>query len=347
MDAWYSNIYQKIGVHDARVVVGGWGDRYVSFLIFDFSGLPLTATSAKLQIFAYPNTGGATRTTMVLKNITTQWQSRTVSLTNTPASSAIQSLVAPPQFGWYSIDVTSLYNGWRKGNLSSLNFGVRLDPNNISNNFNEFLSSAFSTASARPRLVVTYNGSSTDNIISLKWPLGQGGSKSVNNAFGTDWTPYSTKCPGIQKIHNGVDYAAIAGTSVYAAEDGFIREVSYDSTWRSNIVIQSLSPNGTPYTHVYWHVDLVPNGDAAQFYADPKKQPLFVPKGVRIATVANLGSKTHFHFGVRIGAYMPALSGLGGLPKTGGCVDSTDGITYPEFPSGFVNVQDTTKILFQ
>lgn len=55
MDTWYSNIYQKIAVHDERLEIGGWGDRYVALIRFDLSGLPKNGdirTTATLLISA-------------------------------------------------------------------------------------------------------------------------------------------------------------------------------------------------------------------------------------------------------------------------------------------------------
>lgn len=178
---------------------------------------------------------------MVLNKLTQQWQSRTVRLTNTPAATPIQSLTAPPASGWYFIDVTSLYNGWRSGNPSTLNYGLKLVPNSTNNKFDTFRSSAFYDKAFRPRLVVSYTPQPADNVIKLKWPLGAV-PRAVNYGFGQDWTAYSTKCPGVRKLHNGTDYTATAGKPVYAAEDGVIREVTNDPRWGHNIVLEHASP---------------------------------------------------------------------------------------------------------
>jgi murein DD-endopeptidase MepM/ murein hydrolase activator NlpD len=78
----------------------------------------------------------------------------------------------------------------------------------------------------------------------------------------------------------------------------------------------------------------------------------FVPKGMQIATVANLATGPHLHFGLRIGSYDAAylngtpFAGTGGLPQNN-CQDS-NGAWYPAFSSsGFISPESTGNILFQ
>ena len=68
----------------------------------------------------------------------------------------------------------------------------------------------------------------------------------------------------------------------------------------------------------------------------------FVPKGMKIATVANLGARTHFHFGVRKGNFDINVSGLGALPYANHPCDG-----YPVFPAGFVSPEDPTQVIFR
>jgi murein DD-endopeptidase MepM/ murein hydrolase activator NlpD len=140
---------------------------------------------------------------------------------------------------------------------------------------------------------------------------------------------------GYHKQHNGIDYSAVAGTAVYAGEDGIVKDKHYDSSgkWAYNIVLEHISPTGAKYTTVSWHVNpLVAKGD-------------FVPKGMQIATVADLtpyGNRTHFHYGIRLGAYVQNVSGTGALPYA---THPCDG--YPVFPAGFVNPEDPTQVIFK
>jgi murein DD-endopeptidase MepM/ murein hydrolase activator NlpD len=151
-------------------------------------------------------------------------------------------------------------------------------------------------------------------------------SLTLTSAFGADWN--NTYCSGLIKKHNGTDFSAAAGTAVYAAEDGVVRNADFVAPWAYRIVLEHNHPQGGKYTTVYWHVTPSVAVDN------------FVPKGMQIATVANLGSNTHFHFGVRLGVYDVNVSGTGSLPQTicGG---------YPAFPENFIDPNNVNNVLFQ
>lgn len=173
--------------------------------------------------------------------------------------------------------------------------------------------------------------------ITLGWPLETSyASRSVNQAFGVDWSTGQTCNDGVHgdlvEKHNGTDFAASSGTVVYAAEAGTVKHMESHSPWAQHIVIEHTHPDGWKYTTVYWHVDsLVTTNDS-------------VTKGQEIATVANLGGDTHFHFGVRIGAYNSIHSGTGALPQTECVINS---LTYQPFPFGFINPNDTDYVQYQ
>ena len=114
-----------------------------------------------------------------------------------------------------------------------------------------------------------------------------------------------------------------------------VLDPSQTKGWASNIVIQHTSPTGGKFTTVSWHVNP----------ATGISRGTFVPKGMQIGTVADLtpyGHGTHFHFGIRIGAYVARVSGLGALPYA---THPCDG--YPVFPAGFVDPEDPNYVLFQ
>lgn len=157
---------------------------------------------------------------------------------------------------------------------------------------------------------------------SLKWPLtGTFASRTVNLAFGATWT-YG-ECPSsTYKKHGGTDVNATSGEDVYAAHDGIVKAI-YDATadgWAYAIVVQDTS---NFFTTVYWHV----NAYGGLAINDT------VTKGQKIATVANLGSNTHFHFGIRIGAYHVNFSLVGALPVSA-CGTSP---TYPAYPENLID----------
>lgn len=139
--------------------------------------------------------------------------------------------------------------------------------------------------------------------------------------FGDTWT-YG-ECPtGVYKKHVGVDLSATVDEEVQAAHAGTVRDIftGQHSQWADAIVVENADGQ---FTTVYWHVikyDSLTIGDP-------------VTKGQQIATIANLGGNTHFHFGFRWGSYDSNLSLAGALPEES-CGTSP---LYPAFPENFVN----------
>lgn len=103
---------------------------------------------------------------------------------------------------------------------------------------------------------------------------------------------------GIQKMHNGIDYAAPGGTSIYAAYDGKVVTAAYSSSAGNYIMIDH---GDTLYT-VYMH--------CSALYVSKGQT---VTKGQKIAAVGSTGRSTgnHLHFGVRYkGGYVSPSSYL-------------------------------------
>jgi hypothetical protein len=150
-DVWISSSYG--GTDNDILRVGGWSDYYHSLISFDLNGLPANATSAVLHLYARPNTGSVTSTAMYLDRVTSGWTEST-KWASQPGAVQISTLPASSNAGgWYTIDLTSLYNGWKSGAFS--NHGIQLRPQNISNNYCEFFSSDYLTdPSLRPKLVI-------------------------------------------------------------------------------------------------------------------------------------------------------------------------------------------------
>jgi murein DD-endopeptidase MepM/ murein hydrolase activator NlpD len=335
MDTWYGSVYNTTAVHNGTLEVGGWGDQYDTLTRFDMSGLPLHANQAILWLYRLQDP--ATPTDMSWGILTEQWHSGTVGWATAPSGTTLGSLPAPTAVGWYPVDITSLYNGWRNPTRNSINFGLRFVPINTNNRFNIFASSGHASTLARPLLYVYYTPESTDTIPHALWPLATAyANRIVNLGFGKIWPAQSQNpdCSKLPYLHNGTDFQASAGTAVYAAEDGIIKESIFVNTWKYNIVLEHTSPNGGKYTTVYWHVD--PVSDV--LHSNPGG---FVPKGMQIATVADLGKDTHFHFGIRIGAYDASASGTGALPRDTSCGG------HPKFPGGFVDGNDSRNVIFQ
>ena len=168
----------------------------------------------------------------------------------------------------------------------------------------------------------------------LKWPLaGTFASRTVRLAFGTTWT--HGQCPsGTSKKHAGIDVNATANEAVYAAHDGVVKAIHYDSLWAYAIVIES---NNGSFTTVNWHVNAYGNLAVNNT----------VTKGQQIATIASLidpnpphADNTHFHFGIRTGAYHSSFSLAGALPISA-CGTNP---TYPVYPE---NLLDPAGMTYQ
>lgn len=335
MDVWFGSVFNTSSQHDGKLLVGGWGDEYDTYTRYNLSGLPQTATQAILWFNAFPRNDGSTLTNINWYQVNGQWHAGSIAWGSQPPSTFVGSTGNVPASGWYGINITSFYNNWRSGNPSTSNFGFRLRPVGTNNQFDQFYGSATGNTALRPQLDVYYTPQANDSIIKLKWPLASPvyASRVVTQAFGVNWSAGVT-CNGLVKKHNGTDFQANSGTVIYAAEDGIVKEVLFDGSgpWGYNIVTEHTSPTGGKYTTVYWHVQ--PVSDV--FASNPGG---FIPKGMQVATVYNLGSNTHYHIGARIGAYTAGVSGTGALPQTacGG---------YPAFPAGFVDPNNTGNVIF-
>lgn len=138
--------------------------------------------------------------------------------------------------------------------------------------------------------------------------------RQVNLAFGSTWV---NSCAGYMKRHAGVDLRAIRGEKVYAAFDGWVRASQLDASWGGWVTIDHAPAHTFLLTSVYWHI--IPSVSVNTW----------VSKGQQIGTIADLGSSTHFHFGLREASYSN-VSNAGALPQA-----SCGG--YPAFQEYFIN----------
>ncbi|WP_049945005.1 murein hydrolase activator EnvC family protein [Butyrivibrio sp. AC2005] len=92
---------------------------------------------------------------------------------------------------------------------------------------------------------------------------------------------------GIQKMHNGVDFAAPSGSSILAAYDGKVVAAAYNSTMGNYVMIS----HGSGLFTIYMHASSLSVSTGQE-----------VSKGQKIAAVGSTGRSTgpHLHFGVRL-----------------------------------------------
>ena len=142
--------------------------------------------------------------------------------------------------------------------------------------------------------------------------------------FGSQWR-YCTgvalrACPsGAVWLHTGVDIVATVGERVAAAGDGTIAGYTIDPQFRGGVLIRHRTSSGVVLTQ-YWHVWL-----AAGFGVGSA-----VKRGQVFATIADMGSRTHFHFAVFNGD-LESHAWNGALPPAPGCAG------FPAFPYRFVD----------
>jgi len=341
MDTWFGSFYNTTGMANSdQIRLGGWGDEYDSLLRFNLSGLPVSATQAALYLYAFPS---GTPTTINWWRPNVNWQEATAGWNkDSTVSEYLGTTAAPTPNAWYGINITNLYNQWRTGSALYPNRGLKMSPVNTNNTVNSFYSSDYvGNTGLRPWICVDI--ALVENRIVLKWPLATSKPATPSLGFGGPWGTGQTKCVGLPMSHAGVDIPNAIGNPVYAAEDGFVREIfpaNQSGGWASAIVIEHNHPNRAgKYTTVYWHVNPLPN----IVVSTNAQSPTFIPKGMQIATIADLsarGAGSHLHLGVRIGAYDGTYSDKGALP-TGYCSELTT------FPEKFIDPWNTNLVLFQ
>jgi murein DD-endopeptidase MepM/ murein hydrolase activator NlpD len=144
--------------------------------------------------------------------------------------------------------------------------------------------------------------------------------------FGSEWRYCNgtvlrqCSATGAVWLHTGVDIKTEI-QPVMAAANGVIIGYTVDPQFRGGILIRHDTPNGVVITQ-YWHV-----WPRAGFTVGS-----VVTRGEEFADIADMGSRTHFHFAVFIGDY-ESTAWRGALPPS-----RCDG--SPAFPYRFVNGTD-------
>ena len=133
--------------------MGGWGDWYYDFFMFDLTGSPSAADTVSAKLYLY---GSAPNDPVFkLNRITKSWTESGVTLANNPASVFYKNFgsFAVGADAWNSIDITKLYKNWKKGKYP--NYGVKLVPTK-NNHTNGWIASSDNDNSViRPKIIVT------------------------------------------------------------------------------------------------------------------------------------------------------------------------------------------------
>ena len=155
-DIWTTSVYAYDGVaqtpgggsNNNFLLIGGWGDTYLSLIEFDIAGLPGGVTGASVELFRQTRTSGSTANFYV-DRITGSWDYRNTGTgrdndrlwwANRPSTASYSGSITPVAAeNWQTIDVTTMYNNWSSGTWP--NHGLSLRPASVSNQWVVFESS--------------------------------------------------------------------------------------------------------------------------------------------------------------------------------------------------------------
>jgi murein DD-endopeptidase MepM/ murein hydrolase activator NlpD len=155
-DGWITDYYYgKTFVRDDRLLQGGWGDTYRTYVRFDTKGLPTNASRAVLWMWPYAVTNAMA---VNFNLVTSSWgTSMTWDTTNgpgQPSATLLGSRGAPTLGQWWGTTITPWYNAWASN--PATNYGFRLDPVLSNNDFNAFIASRYASVPARPQLQLDF-----------------------------------------------------------------------------------------------------------------------------------------------------------------------------------------------
>ena len=168
-DVWTTNVYSYDGVSTYpgggqdtdHLVIGGWGDSYYSLIQFDLSTLPEQATSAHIALYG-EQYGNKTPCSLYLDTVSESWNFKEEGTgrdrnrlwwADKPSTTYTGTIIDAPTPGeWTIIDITHIYNQWKRGELD--NHGICLRPTSVGNRFSRFASSQCTIEAHRPMLVI-------------------------------------------------------------------------------------------------------------------------------------------------------------------------------------------------
>lgn len=138
--------------------------------------------------------------------------------------------------------------------------------------------------------------------------------------FGDSWKFSACQICKRNFSHVGMDFSARKGQAVLWKMQGYVfKKKHLDSSWKWCLV---LSDKANSQTYVVWHLDKIP---------DFKPEEVILP-GRQIGVVADLGSNSHLHLGLRRAPFHQDLSMKGALPSC-----SHKPKSLPKFPEKFAS----------
>jgi len=152
-DGWIANNYPtRRLVRDDKLLVGGWGDNYRTYIRFDAEGLPYDVDYAALGLYSYCPLDGSTLVGFDMWKPTTNWRLFSMTWDTQPPLSYLGSWKPGNYESFWWMSMTNVYNAWKK--YPGRNYGVVLTPKTTVNNFNAWYSSRYKMEEKEKRPVL-------------------------------------------------------------------------------------------------------------------------------------------------------------------------------------------------
>lgn len=152
-DTYYGTVYVTSGgANQPKLYIGGWGDYYFDFLQFDVSGGPSASQTDSAELWLYGSAPNDPQ--LQVKRIFNSWTNVSVSASNYPQCSNTLAVMdpVPSTPGWFKVDITELYKGWKNGSFP--NYGLELAPTYNDQTNGSVASSENANVNLRPHLVI-------------------------------------------------------------------------------------------------------------------------------------------------------------------------------------------------
>lgn len=156
-DTFYGTVYFTSGnPNQPKLYIGGWNDDYYDFLQFDVSNGPSASKTKSATLWLYGSAPNDPQ--LQVQRILEAWTNTSVSISNDPPCDPTTIATmdpVPTAPGWFKVDITGLYQGWKNGSFP--NYGLELVPTNNDQTNGSVASSENPDANLRPHLVIQGN----------------------------------------------------------------------------------------------------------------------------------------------------------------------------------------------
>jgi len=226
IDKYFGSFYNRDGVNNEILRVGGWGDYYNTLIKFPSATQRIPGSFKRAELWLYAL--NCTRPTDIqVWLLSSSWSEAPWDHANLMGYNLGNCSGPAIGSGWYGINVTQSVTYWRQGSLS--NQGWFLTPTANDNRFDEFVSSDSASTLLRPELHLVYD-------LNFKMPVPGGkawkltveaGGKANDNIddpfhkgilfYSLDFSPQSVQVGGIGPVYQETDVPILAmeGGKVY------------------------------------------------------------------------------------------------------------------------------------